>query len=95
MKIAEDGSGQGGYAKEMSQEFKQAQEELFRTVIKDIDIVITTALIPGRPAPKLITKQMVDSMREASRPAGNPFLRHGLAHTGLHMAGLRRCGPRL
>ena len=56
----------------MSAEYQKAQEQLFRTVIKDIDIVITTALIPGKPAPKLILKDMVDSMRCGSPPEQQP-----------------------
>jgi NAD(P) transhydrogenase subunit alpha len=62
----EDGSGEGGYAKVMSKEFIDAEMALFAEQAKDVDIIITTALIPGRPAPKLITKAMVDSMRDGS-----------------------------
>ena len=51
--IKESGEGQGGYAKEMSKEFIDAEYALFRAQAKEVDIVITTALIPGRPAPKL------------------------------------------
>ena len=58
--IVEDGSGQGGYAKEMSDAFKKAQNDLFLEQARDVDIIITTALIPGKPAPKLVTKQMVE-----------------------------------
>ena len=56
----------GGYAKEMSKEYQAKQAELVAEHIKKQDIVITTALIPGRPAPRLITKQMVASMRPGS-----------------------------
>jgi NAD(P) transhydrogenase subunit alpha len=56
----------GGYAKEMSEEYKRKQAELTASHISNQDIIITTALIPGRPAPKLITKSMVDSMRPGS-----------------------------
>jgi H+-translocating NAD(P) transhydrogenase subunit alpha len=56
----------GGYAKEMSAEYKQKQAELVANHIKNQDIIITTALIPGRPAPKLITKAMVESMKPGS-----------------------------
>ncbi|HEY1981902.1 MAG TPA: Re/Si-specific NAD(P)(+) transhydrogenase subunit alpha [Xanthobacteraceae bacterium] len=56
----------GGYAKEMSAEYKAKQEALTAEHIKKQDIVITTALIPGRPAPRLITKEMVASMRPGS-----------------------------
>jgi len=64
--FVEDGSGQGGYAKVMSDEFIQAEMELFAQQAKDVDIIITTALIPGRPAPRLITREMVESMRPGS-----------------------------
>ncbi|GGK22826.1 Re/Si-specific NAD(P)(+) transhydrogenase subunit alpha [Salinarimonas ramus] len=56
----------GGYAKEMSAEYKAKQAELVAAHIAKQDIVITTALIPGRPAPKLVTKAMVESMRPGS-----------------------------
>ena len=62
----EEGSGGGGYAKQMSPEFIKAEMELFAAQAKDVDIIITTALIPGKPAPKLITAAMVDSMRQGS-----------------------------
>ncbi len=57
--IQEDGSGTGGYAKVMSKEFIEAEMKLFMEQCKDVDIVITTALIPGRPAPKLITNEVL------------------------------------
>ena len=56
----EDGSGEGGYAKVMSDEFIKAEMALFAEQAKDVDIIITTALIPGKPAPKLITADMVE-----------------------------------
>ena len=62
----EDGSGEGGYAKVMSDEFIKAEMALFAEQAKEVDIIITTALIPGRPAPKLITAEMVESMKEGS-----------------------------
>jgi len=62
----EEGSGGGGYAKQMSAEFIKAEMDLFAAQAKDVDIIITTALIPGKPAPKLITAAMVDSMRQGS-----------------------------
>lgn len=62
----EDGSTSGGYAKVMSDEFIKAEMELFAEQAKEVDIIVTTALIPGRPAPKLITKEMVDSMKPGS-----------------------------
>jgi NAD(P) transhydrogenase subunit alpha len=62
----EEGSGVGGYAKVMSPEFIQAEMELFALQAKEVDIIITTALIPGKPAPKLITAEMVKSMKPGS-----------------------------
>jgi len=62
----EEGSGGGGYAKVMSEGFQQAQREMYAKQAKDADIIITTALIPGKPAPKLITAEMVRSMRPGS-----------------------------
>ncbi|MEG3641076.1 Re/Si-specific NAD(P)(+) transhydrogenase subunit alpha [Magnetococcus sp. PR-3] len=62
----EDGAAAGGYAKEMSEEYKVAQREMLAQQAMDVDIIITTALIPGRPAPELITEGMVESMREGS-----------------------------
>jgi len=56
----------GGYAKEMSDAYKKKQAELIAEHVKNQDIVITTALIPGRPAPKLISKAMIESMRPGS-----------------------------
>ncbi|KAL2863278.1 putative nicotinamide nucleotide transhydrogenase [Aspergillus lucknowensis] len=64
--IQEDGSGQGGYAKEMSKEFIEAEMKLFLEQCREVDIVITTALIPGKPAPKLITKEMIAAMKPGS-----------------------------
>jgi len=66
VKIQESGEGQGGYAKEMSKEFLDAEYALFREQAKEVDIVITTALIPGRPAPKLWFTDMVELMRPGS-----------------------------
>ena len=64
--IAEDGSGQGGYAKVMSPEFIAAEMALFAQQAEEVDIIITTALIPGKPAPKLITRDMVMRMKPGS-----------------------------
>jgi NAD(P) transhydrogenase subunit alpha len=64
--IKESGEGQGGYAKEMSKEFLDAEYALFRAQAKEVDIVITTALIPGRPAPKLWFTDMVELMKPGS-----------------------------
>jgi NAD(P) transhydrogenase subunit alpha len=62
----EDGSGEGGYAKTMSEEFIKAEMALFAEQAREVDIIVTTALIPGKPAPKLITADMVASMRDGS-----------------------------
>ena len=62
----EDGSGEGGYAKVMSEEFIKAEMELFAEQAKDVDIIVTTALIPGKPAPKLITAETARSMKDGS-----------------------------
>lgn len=62
----EDGSGGGGYAKVMSEGFQAAQRQMYAEQAKDADIIITTALIPGKPAPKLITAEMVQSMKPGS-----------------------------
>uniref|UniRef100_A0AAR2JSC1 NAD(P) transhydrogenase, mitochondrial n=1 Tax=Pygocentrus nattereri TaxID=42514 RepID=A0AAR2JSC1_PYGNA len=64
--VTESGEGVGGYAKEMSKEFIEAEMELFAKQCKDVDIVISTALIPGKKAPVLISRQMVESMRDGS-----------------------------
>jgi len=62
----ESGGTSGGYAKTMSKEFIDAEMALFAAQAKEVDIIITTALIPGKPAPKLITREMVESMRPGS-----------------------------
>ena len=62
----EDGSGEGGYAKVMSDEFIEAEMALFAEQAKDVDIIITTALIPGKPAPRLITAETARSMKDGS-----------------------------
>ncbi|NPD49875.1 Re/Si-specific NAD(P)(+) transhydrogenase subunit alpha [Klebsiella aerogenes] len=61
----EAGSGDG-YAKVMSEAFIKAEMALFAAQAKDVDIIVTTALIPGKPAPKLITREMVDAMKSGS-----------------------------
>ena len=66
LEFDEEGSGEGGYAKVMSEEFIAAEMALFAEQAKDVDIIITTALIPGKPAPKLITAAMVESMKPGS-----------------------------
>ncbi len=97
--IQESGDGQGGYAKEMSSEFIAAEMALFRTQAREVDVVITTALIPGRPAPKLWLADMVALMKPgsvivdlAARQGGNCELtvpgevvvRHGVTIIGHH-----------
>ena len=62
----EEGSGGGGYAKVMSEGFQAAQREMYAQQAKECDIIITTALIPGKPAPRLITAEMVQSMKPGS-----------------------------
>jgi NAD(P) transhydrogenase subunit alpha len=94
----EDGAGEGGYAKVMSKAFIEAEMKLFADQAMDVDIIITTALIPGKPAPELITAGMVESMRDgsvivdlAAEQGGNCALtepgkivvKHGVAIIGL------------
>jgi H+-translocating NAD(P) transhydrogenase subunit alpha len=62
----EEGSGGGGYGKVMSEGFQQAQREMYAKQAREVDIIITTALIPGKPAPRLITAEMVRSMKPGS-----------------------------
>ena len=62
----EEGGGGGGYAKVMSEGFQQAQRAMYAKQAREVDIIITTALIPGKPAPKLITAEMVRSMKPGS-----------------------------
>lgn len=64
--VKESGEGTGGYAKVMSKEFIEAEMALFAKQCKEIDILISTALIPGKPAPKLISQEMVESMKDGS-----------------------------
>ena len=66
LNVAEDGEGAGGYAKEMSPAFIKAEMDMFLAQAKDVDIIITTALIPNRPAPILITEEMVKAMKKGS-----------------------------
>ncbi len=62
----ESGEAEGGYAKEMSEDYKRRQAELVRQTLAKTDIAITTALIPGRPAPRLITEPMIKDMKAGS-----------------------------
>jgi NAD(P) transhydrogenase subunit alpha len=64
--MQESGEGQGGYAKEMSREFLDRQQAIIAEHVASADVVITTALIPGRPAPRLVTAAMVQRMRPGS-----------------------------
>ncbi|CAK5086808.1 unnamed protein product [Meloidogyne enterolobii] len=66
IKLKESGEGVGGYAKEMSPEFIAAEMELFRQQCKDVDVIISTAAIPGRKAPVLFTKEMISLMKPGS-----------------------------
>lgn len=66
LEFDEDASGEGGYAKVMSKEFIEAEMALFAEQAKEVDIIITTALIPGKPAPELIKPEMIESMRPGS-----------------------------
>jgi len=66
IELKESGEGGGGYAKEMSKEFIDAEMALFKKQAKEVDIIITTALIPGRPAPKLILQEAVEEMKDGS-----------------------------
>ncbi|QBQ53889.1 Re/Si-specific NAD(P)(+) transhydrogenase subunit alpha [Nitrosococcus wardiae] len=66
LKFEEQSAGEGGYAKEMTKEFIQAEMDLFAHQAMDVDIIVTTALIPGKKAPVLITEGMVESMKDGS-----------------------------
>ncbi len=66
LEFEEDGTGAGGYAKVMTEAFMDAERALFEEHAKDIDIIVTTALIPGKPAPYLITEKALENMREGS-----------------------------
>ena len=66
VKAAEGGETAGGYAKEMDEDYKKRQEQAIADAIKAHDIVISTALIPGKPAPRLISEAMVESMKDGS-----------------------------
>ena len=64
--VEEEGEGLGGYAKEMSPAFIKAEMEMFAAQAREVDIIITTALVPNRPAPVLITEDMVQAMKKGS-----------------------------
>ena len=93
----EEGSGGGGYGKVMSEGFQKAQREMYAKQAREVDIIITTALIPGKPAPKLISADMVKSMKPGSvivdlaaeqggncelTEPGNAVVRHGVTIVG-------------
>ncbi len=95
--VAEDGDGGGGYAREMSPAFIAAEMALFLAQAKEVDIIVTTALIPGKRAPTLITREMVEAMRPgsvvvdlASEQGGNCELTvpgSVTTHRGVHVIG--------
>jgi H+-translocating NAD(P) transhydrogenase subunit alpha len=66
LSFKEDGTGQGGYAKTMSAEFIAAEMALFKEQARQVDIIVTTALIPGKPAPRLLTAEIVQEMKPGS-----------------------------
>jgi NAD(P) transhydrogenase subunit alpha len=93
----EEGSGGGGYAKVMSEGFQHAQREMYARQAREVDVIITTALIPGKPAPRLITAEMVRSMKPGSvivdmaaeqggncelTEAGKAVVKHGVTIVG-------------
>lgn len=101
----EAGGTSGGYAKTMSKEFIDAEMALFLAQAKEVDIILTTALIPGKPAPKLITKEMVEAMRPgsvvvdlASEQGGNCEVTvpgEVTKHDGVHIIGYTDFASRL
>jgi NAD(P) transhydrogenase subunit alpha len=101
----EQGGTAGGYAKTMSKEFIDAEMALFAAQAKEVDIIVTTALIPGKPAPKLITREMVESMRHgsvivdlASEQGGNCEMtvpNEVSKHSGVHIIGYSDLASRL
>jgi NAD(P) transhydrogenase subunit alpha len=66
LEFEEDGTGEGGYAKVMSKEFIEAEMKLFAEQAAEVDIIVTTAMIPGKKSPVLITGEMVRGMKEGS-----------------------------
>ena len=105
LNVAEDGEGVGGYAKEMSPAFIKAEMEMFAAQARDVDIIITTALIPNRPAPVLITEEMVKGMKKgsvivdlAAENGGNCALTepgHVVERHGVHILGYTDLPSRL
>ena len=94
---SEEGGTSGGYAKTMSKEFIEAEMALFAAQAKEVDIIVTTALIPGKKAPTLITREMVESMRPgsvvvdlAAGQGGNCEVSEAdkvVSHQGVHIVG--------
>lgn len=95
--MEEAGEGQGGYAREVSADFLKKQQEIVAARVAQADVVITTALVPGRPAPRLVTEQMVKSMKAGSvivdlaveqggncelSEAGKTVVKHGVSIIG-------------
>jgi proton-translocating NAD(P)+ transhydrogenase subunit alpha len=66
LSFEEDGTGQGGYGKTMSAEFIAAEMALFKAQARQVDIIVTTALIPGKPAPRLLSAELVQGMKPGS-----------------------------
>ena len=105
LNVHEEGEGAGGYAKEMSPAFIKAEMEMFAAQAKEVDIIITTALIPNRPAPILITEEMVKSMKKgsvivdlAAENGGNCALTEPgkvVEHYGVHILGYTDLPSRL
>lgn len=97
LSFEEDGTGAGGYAKTMSPEFIAAEMALFRRQAREVDIIITTALVPGRPAPVLLPADLVESMKPgsvivdlAAEEGGNCELTHPsevVTHKGVTIIG--------
>ncbi len=95
--IEEAGDGGGGYAKEMSPAFIAAEMALFLEQAKEVDVIVTTALIPGRRAPTLVTREMVEAMRPgsiivdlAAEQGGNcecTVPGEAIVHNGVHVIG--------
>ncbi len=95
--LAESGEGAGGYAKEMGEDFLRRQREIVARHIAAADVVITTALVPGKPAPRLVTRDMVESMKPGSvivdlavEQGGNVELSRAgeeVAHHGVRIVG--------
>jgi NAD(P) transhydrogenase subunit alpha len=105
VKVTESGEGQGGYAKVMSPEFIAAEMELFREQAREVDIIITTALVPGAKAPILIPTDVVDCLKPgsvvvdmAAEQGGNCALTKPdevVEHKGVHILGFTDLASRM